>query len=148
MKKNLIIKRSFAALLLAAATATAGTVPSQAADKTGRVWGSKVSESDGDTAISIAASAKPTFTTYKLERPSRVVIDISGARLGDLEVPFDAGTYAVGAVSASTSEDEGGARTRVVLTLRQPADYKIESRGNDILVRVLPFTRPLLPVAK
>src|SRR5690348_407036 len=146
--KNLNIKRSFAALLLAATTAAAGTAPSQAADKSGRVWGIKVSEAEGDTAITIAASAKPTFTTYKLERPARVVIDISGARLGDLEVPFDAGTYAVGAVSASTSEDEGGSRTRVVMTLRQPADYKIESRGNDIVVRVLPFTRPVPAVAK
>jgi type IV pilus assembly protein PilQ len=148
MKKNLTIKRSLAALLLAAATVTARTVPTQAADKAGRVSGIKVSETDGDTAITIAASAKPTFTTYKLERPARVIIDISAARLGDLEVPFDAGTYAVGAVSASTSEDEGGARTRVVLTLRQPADYKIESRGNDIVVRVVPFTRPTPAAAK
>src|SRR5262245_48455536 len=127
MKKNLSIKRSFAALLLAAATSTAVIAPSRAAaDKAGRVSAIRVSESGGDTAITIAASTKPTFTTWKLERPARVIIDISGARLGDLEVPFDAGTYAVGSVSASTSDDEGGARTRVVLTLRQPADYKVE----------------------
>ncbi|HXU82483.1 MAG TPA: type IV pilus secretin PilQ [Polyangia bacterium] len=133
------IQRSLAALLLVAATSTVW-----AADKAGRVWGIKVSESDGDTAITIAASAKPTFTTWKLERPARVIIDISGARLGDLEVPFDAGTYAVGSVAASTSDDDSGARTRVVLTLRQPADYRVESHGNDIVVRVQPHTRPLM----
>ena len=146
MKKNLVVlERIFAALLLAAATSTVHAAP---ADKTGRVWGIKVSENEGDTAITIAASQKPTFTTWKLERPARVVIDISGARLGDLEVPFDAGTYAVGSVSASTSDDDSGARTRVVLTLRQAADYKVESHGNDIVVRVLPHTRPMPALAR
>src|SRR3954453_8586592 len=145
MKKNLTIKRSFAALLLAAAASTPVIVPSHAApaDKAGRVWGIKISESDGDTAVTIAASTKPTFTTWKLERPARVVIDISGARLGDLDVPFDAGTYAVGSVSATSSDDDSGVRTRVVLTLRQAADYKVEAHGNDVVVRVIPFSRPM-----
>ncbi len=107
-----------------------------------RVQGLRVSEAGGDTSVVIAASEKPTFTTWKLERPTRVVVEVSGARLGDVEVPFDAGTYALGSVSASTVEDESGSRTRVVLTLRQPSDYQVASRGNDILVRIVPTVRP------
>src|SRR5437870_67485 len=115
-----------AGMVLAAIASLALVVPSNAgpAGKTARLSGIKVSESEGDTAVTLAASTRPTFTTWKLERPARVVIDISGVRLGDLDVPFDAGTYAVGSVAASSSDDESGVRTRVVLTLRQAADYK------------------------
>jgi len=110
---------------------------------TAQVRAIRVSEAGGDTAIVISASAQPTFTTWKLEQPARVVVDISGVSLGNLEVPMDAGTYAVGLVSASVSEEEGGGpRTRVVLTLRQASDYRVEARGHDIVVRIIPHLRP------
>jgi type IV pilus assembly protein PilQ len=97
---------------------------------------------DGVTAVLIAVSARPTFTTWKLEQPARVVIDISGTRLGPVTVPFDAGTFAVGSISAIASDGDGGQRTRVVLTLRRPADYDVESSGNKIAVRVRPHEKP------
>ena len=104
----------------------------------------RVSETGGDTAVVIAASARPTFTTWKLEQPDRVVVDVSGARLGDVDVPVDAGTYAVGMVSANVSEDEAsGPHTRIVLTLRQASDYQVEAHGPDIVVRVQPRVRPI-----
>jgi type IV pilus assembly protein PilQ len=110
---------------------------------TAQVRAIRVSEAGGDTAIVISSSAQPTFTTWKLEQPARVVVDISGVSLGNLEVPMDAGTYAVGLVSASVSEEEGGGpRTRVVLTLRQASDYRVEARGHDIVVRIIPRLRP------
>jgi type IV pilus assembly protein PilQ len=111
--------------------------------ETAQVRAIRVSEAGGDTAIVISASAQPTFTTWKLEHPARVVVDISGVSLGNLEVPMDAGTYAVGLVSASVSEEEGGGhRTRVVVTLRQASDYRVEARGHDIVVRIIPHLRP------
>ena len=110
--------------------------------ETAQVRAIRVSEAGGDTAVVISSSARPTFTTWKLEQPARVVVDLSAARLGNVEVPMDAGTYAVGLVSASVSEEEGnGPRTRIVLTLRQPSDYRVEARGNDIVVRVVPHVR-------
>ena len=111
--------------------------------ETAQVRAIGVSEAGGDTAVVISASARPTFTTWKLEQPARVVVDLSAARLGHVEVPVDAGTYAVGLISASVSEDEGGGpRTRIVLTLRQASDYRVEARGNDIVVRIIPHLRP------
>src|SRR5581483_11805366 len=89
-----------AGVALVAATCLVLTGAARAGGPAGpmRVQGIRVSESNGDTAVVIAASARPTFTTWKLEKPARVVVDISGARLGDLDVPFDANTYAVGAI--------------------------------------------------
>jgi type IV pilus assembly protein PilQ len=111
--------------------------------ETAQVRAIRVTEAGGDTAVVISASARPTFTTWKLEQPARVVVDLSAVRLGNVEVPMDAGTYAVGLVSASVSEDEGGgSRTRIVLTLRQASDYRVEARGNDIVVRIIPHLRP------
>ena len=130
----------FFAALVGALTLAAWSTP--AAAETVRVKAIRVSESAGETAVVIAASARPTFTTWKLEQPARVVVELSGARLGNVDVPMDAGTYAVGLVSASVTEDESaGARTRIVLTLRQTADYQVETKGNEITLRVVPRVR-------
>lgn len=104
---------------------------------------------EGKTALTITTSRKPTFTTYTLEQPARVVIDISGASVAAdrVNVPFDARTYAVGAVTAVASHDEAGARTRVVLTLRQPSSYRVRASASGIVVDVLPEVAPPAPVA-
>jgi type IV pilus assembly protein PilQ len=134
------------AAMLGAATLAAWSIPAVA--ETVRVRNIRVSEAAGDTSVVIAASARPTFTTWKLEQPARVVIELSGARLGDVNVPMDAGTYAVGLVSASVTEDESaGPRTRIVLTLRQASDYRVDAKGNDITLRVVPHVRPAVASA-
>jgi type IV pilus assembly protein PilQ len=137
-------RTKFLALVLGAASVAAWSTAALA--ETVKVRNIRVSETSGDTAVVIGASARPTFTTWKLEQPSRVVVELSGARLGDVDVPLDAGTYAVGLVSASVTEDDSaGPRTRIVLTLRQASDYRVETRGSDITLRVIPHVRP--PVA-
>jgi type IV pilus assembly protein PilQ len=134
----------FLAAVLGAASLAVWSIPARA--ETVRIDNIRVSEKAGDTAVVIGASARPTFTTWKLEQPARVVVELSGTRLGDVDVPLDAGTYAVGLVSASVTEDEGaGPRTRVVLTLRQASDYRVEAKGTNITLRVIPRVRP--PVA-
>jgi type IV pilus assembly protein PilQ len=131
----------FLAAMLGAATIAVWSIPASA--ESVRVRAIRVSEAAGDTAVVIAASARPTFTTWKLEQPARVVVELSGARLGNVDVPLDAGTFAVGLVSASVTEDESaGPRTRIVLTLRQASDYRVEAKGNDILLQVVPRVRP------
>src|ERR1017187_7373176 len=137
----------FLAALLGAATLALWSIPAFADSV--RVRNIRVSETAGNTAVVIAASARPTFTTWKLEQPARVVVELSGARLGNVDVPLDAGTYAVGLVSASVTEDDSaGPRTRIVLTLRQTSDYQVEAKGNDITPRVIPRVRPPMAAAE
>ena len=134
-------ERSWGAMVLVWLAALS-VAPAARAQSRGVVESVSASEGDdGVTSVWIAVSSRPTFTTWKLEQPARVVIDISGTRLGPVTVPFDAGTFAVGAVSAIASEGDGGPRTRVVLTLRRAADYDVESNGNRIAVRVRPHER-------
>lgn len=110
------------------------------ADRAGHLRGIKAEEQDGGrTRVVIAASVRPSFTTWKMEHPSRVVVDVYGVALSGSEVPFDAGTFAVGNVSASAS---GPHKARVILTLRQGADYDVKAQGNDIVVEVTPWEAP------
>ncbi len=103
-------------------------------------------ETDGETVLRVRGTSTLTFTTFKLEQPPRVVLDVSGARLGEVEVPFDAGTFAVGAVSASTSQDGTGVRTRVLIALRRPSDYRVETGRNELRIHVK--SHAPLPVSK
>ena len=95
---------------------------------------------DGRTRLTIKASSKPKFTTWKMERPSRVVVDISGGAVSGADAPFDAGTFAVGNVSTTSSPQEG--KTRVTMTLRRGADYQVQALGNNIVVDVTPWEVP------
>jgi type IV pilus assembly protein PilQ len=125
--------------VIAALGVAGGAWPSHAWGEALRVQGIRVAESAGATAVVIAASARPTFSTWKLEAPPRLVIEIAGARLGNVDVPLDAGTRTVGLISASATGDEDtGPRARIVFTLRQSADYRVEAKGNDIILRVTP----------
>ena len=140
-------RSKFLAFVLGAAGLLAWSIPARA--ETVQIRNIKVSEVAGATAVVIAASARPTFTTWKLDQPARVVVEVSGARLGNVDVPLDAGTYAVGLVSASVTEDESaGPRTRIVLTLRQASDYRVDAKGSDITLRVMPRVRPPVASAK
>jgi type IV pilus assembly protein PilQ len=95
---------------------------------------------DGRTRLIIKAASKPKFTTWKMERPSRVVVDITGGSVSAGEAPFDAGTFAVGNVSATASAEDG--KTRVTMTLRRGADYQVQTQGNNIVIDVTPWEAP------
>ncbi len=119
-----------------------------AADKTGQISAITAQEqADGRTRLTIKTSAKPTFTTWKLEHPSRVVVDVSGVQLVGVDVPFDAGTFALGTVAATASGGSSEGKTRITLTLRRGADYQVEAKGNAIVVDVTPWEAPPAPVA-
>ena len=99
-------------------------------------------EQDGAaTRVIVKSTQTPTFTVYKLERPTRVVIDVPNARLApallghDSTAAFMPNTWAVSAVTAQQQED-GGAQVRVVITLARPGRYDVQTDGNAFVVRV------------
>jgi type IV pilus assembly protein PilQ len=101
----------------------------------------------GVTTLEIGVSQRPTFTTWKLDQPARVVLDLSGVRLGAVTAPFEAGTFAVGTVYANVSEGEGGPRTRIVVSLRRAADYDVAADAGRVLLSVRPHDQPKPAVA-
>ena len=59
----------------------------------------------GRTVITIRGSATPSFTAYRLERPTRLVVDLAGGRLEGVDGPIEVDTWAVGQVSAPPWSD-------------------------------------------
>jgi type IV pilus assembly protein PilQ len=100
----------------------------------------------GATRVELTLSRRTPFTTFKLEQPARVVLELSGARLAGASA-FDAGTVAVGAVSATETSGEGGPRARVVVTLRRPAEYQVEPTAKGLALVVKPHDVPKAAVA-
>ncbi|HUH05776.1 MAG TPA: type IV pilus secretin PilQ [Kofleriaceae bacterium] len=97
-------------------------------------------EVDGGTRILIRGSSTPTFTVYKLDRPSRVVVDIASSRLavpdGDDKGVWSINSWAVGEISAHPLGSAGASVTRVVVGLARPGTYKVKAVGNDVLIIV------------
>jgi len=100
-------------------------------------------DSDRDvTTIRVRGSETPTFTVYKLERPTRVVVDLAGAALtapvggDDAAVTYSVGGWAVGQVQAMALED-GSATVRVVATLARPGRYDVKADGADVVIKIV-----------
>ncbi len=94
------------------------------------------------TRIHVRGATTPTFTAYKLERPSRIVIDMPQAQLAELLRAHDnaaatltPGTWAVSNIAAQQLDD-GGAIVRVSITLARPGRYDVKTDGNEVLILV------------
>lgn len=105
----------------------------------------------GSTTIRIAGTRTPTFTVYKLERPSRVVVDIAKATLDSkITGRHDKATWSVGSWSVSqvaTHTIGTGVRStvRVIVTMARPGTYDVRADGKDVVVVVTP--RDHAPIA-
>jgi type IV pilus assembly protein PilQ len=122
------------AILLVAAGAWAGG--------NNEIRGITFEEAGGATKIRVRGSQTGTFSVYRLERPSRVVVDIAQASLAtSVAGSHDAGaivapnTWSVSQVTAQPLDDEG-ALIRVAVTLARPGSYDVKSEGKDIVITV------------
>lgn len=90
----------------------------------------------GATEIRIKGSEAAAFSVYKLEKPTRIVIDVSSASLLAKEGnTWMTGTWAVSQVTTSPLV-EGAGSVRVMVTLARPGKYNVRADGNDIVVSV------------
>src|SRR4051812_6545679 len=98
-------------------------------------------EDGGITRVHVRGAQTPTFTVYKLERPTRVVIDLPQARLADAlrghesAAVFTPSTWAVSTISAQQLDD--GA-VRVSVALARPGRYDVKTEGNEVIIMVMP----------
>ena len=91
------------------------------------------------TRVRLRGALTPTFTVYKLEKPSRVVVDVPRARLSealrghDSASVFTASTWAVTTIAAQQLDD-GGQLVRVIVTMARPGRYDVKTEGNEVVV--------------
>lgn len=99
------------------------------------------------TTLRIRGESTPTFTVYKLENPSRVVVDIAGVNLDsklrrrDEKAVWNINSWAVGQVSA---HNMGKTRNmvRVVVGLSRNSRYAVRAQGNDVVVEIVAKDKP------
>ncbi len=134
-----------AAFALGSPTANAEKGKRQSANS---VLGLGSNTDSAKTTLRIKGSTTPTFTVYKLENPSRVVIDLVGASLrtkGQREANkavWNVNSWAVGLVSAHNMSKARGSLVRVVVGLSRPSRYQVKASGNDVLIEVTAKEKP------
>jgi type IV pilus assembly protein PilQ len=125
---------------IAVIVAVAASPPARA-DSKNEVRAVTFDEDNGITRVHVRGAQTPTFTVYKLERPSRVVIDLPQARLAEAlrghesAAVLTPSTWAVSTIAAQQLDD--GA-VRVIVTLARPGRYDVKTEGNELVVMVMP----------
>ncbi len=100
----------------------------------------------GASYIRIAGSETPRYSLYTRDNPSRLIVDVAGARLSPDADPserggvarFDVGTRAVAQVGAREEGGDAGRHVRVAIPLARVADYEVNARDDNIYVRLTP----------
>ncbi|HEX4451950.1 MAG TPA: type IV pilus secretin PilQ [Kofleriaceae bacterium] len=96
-------------------------------------------EDAGVTRVHVRGAEAPMFTAYKLDRPSRVVIDLPRAKLADAlkghesAATFTPSTWAVSTIAAQQLDD---GTVRVIVTLARPGRYDVKTIDNEVTVIV------------
>ncbi len=134
-----------AAFALGSPTAHADKGKSQSANS---VLGLSAKTDSAKTTLRIKGSSTPTFTVYKLENPSRVVVDLVGSHLNakkqrdDNKAVWNVNSWAVGQVSAHNMSKSRGSLVRVIVGLSRPSRYQVRASGNDVLIEVTAKSKP------
>jgi type IV pilus assembly protein PilQ len=84
------------------------------------------------TTYTINPTGQVQYQEYKLENPTRLVIDLVGVKNAIQDNSLKADGAIVTAIRASQFQTEPDAVTRVVFELAAGAHYKVERRGNSI----------------
>ena len=95
------------------------------------------------TIVILHVGSTPSFIVYRLERPSRLVVDVAGGRFRDAgDGPVDVDTWAVGQIATAEYKDQMTRTARVMIGLKRPATYDVRAKGHDVVVTITPEEAP------
>ena len=97
------------------------------------------------TIVTVNGSGTPSFTVYRLERPSRLVVDLANGRLAPqllADGPVDVDSWAVGQIASAQYADENTRTARVMIGFKRPANYDVRAKGHDVVVTITPEEAP------
>ncbi len=95
-------------------------------------------------ALTIKGNAPPTFTTYQLFDPLRVVVDIANATFAQsLHLPIEVNQPPVAKISGSLMAEKEPVIAKLEILLNVDSQYTVKRAGNDItIVFALPAQEP------
>lgn len=140
------LNRPLTARLTAVALAAACVAPAAALVLPAAAWASDdamavsrvdVTGEGDETTVTVKGTRVPTFTVFRLDRPSRVVVDLAGA---DVSAVARAGVIAgrgpLVNVTATQFDDPKSKVGRLVLAIADGAKYDVRAEGNDLVVKL------------
>ncbi len=97
--------------------------------------GIDVQEAPQTTVITVHGSTVPTFTTYRLDKPQRLIVDVVGANVTANEPRF-VQNGVVRSVEAVPFKRGAANFGRVIVTFEQDALYHVRAEGNSVVIVV------------
>ena len=95
---------------------------------------SKVQVNGGN--IEIIGSKKPSFTTFSMQDPPRLVIDISEAVFSGVPEQLEVGNGTVTAIKTASYGSEASAIARVLIGFGREMEPALEAVGNTLVVKL------------
>jgi len=109
----------------------------------GRVDGLSVTEgTDGSTILRLKGLTKPTFNVYRLDDPSRLVVDLANSERGTVVPHLPLDTWACGRVTVDSVAERGVKLVRFVVQLKRESSYIVVPDGDELVVTVSPRDIP------
>ncbi len=104
----------------------------KAAAATNRIQDVRIAETQGRTIVSIVGSSKPEFTAFKLNSPTRLVIDVAQSQVRGVPSLIDTQTRLLEGVAVSQYSVKGVPVTRIMLGFKTDAAYRVSIKGNTL----------------
>src|SRR5690606_31550403 len=95
--------------------------------------------------VQIQLDGPPTYSARLDKAARRLIVELSGVRVGKFEPAWTEARGVVGGVLSQTFESETGPRTRVTISLTREASYSFAVEENRLLVS---FSEGALGVSK
>lgn len=90
---------------------------------------------DGDAReVRITTAQAPTFTVFRLSDPMRVVVDISGGDLAQLDGPLVVEDGVIGQIATRQFNTDGFVMGRIIVGFERAVTYHVNAEGNAVVV--------------
>ncbi|RME28311.1 MAG: AMIN domain-containing protein, partial [Deltaproteobacteria bacterium] len=134
--------------LLAATTAVGFAVASASAlESANMVRQIRVESASDATVVSVDATNPPSFTTFKQDRPRRVIVDLAATRLDGAERVVNGDGRLVTRVMARQVGSGANNILRVMVELAREAEYRVMVQGSTLKVLLHPGSGGMLASA-
>lgn len=138
MSKNTVVKAALVLSALCGFTAEAnGSVRN-------RLSGLIVTPTGGGVEVRVTCSQAPTFNVFRLKDPDRLVVDVSGASVGDLKGHHE-GAGPVTGIVASQFSDPSSEVGRLLLGLDGARRFDVKAVGDQLVVVIEGAAEPAAP---
>ena len=98
----------------------------------------QIDSSTNERKIWIKTAEKPTFTVFRLNHPFRVVIDVSGGDLSNLQSSEFSNDDILNNIILRQFNANGFTIGRVMLQFSQEVEYEVKGQGNAVLIHIQP----------